>query len=158
MRPLRRLADDHDLFAVVVVLWILTLATVGIVVAFAVTITSETYHFDQMMSDLKRQGNWIVAAAIVVAARVLKPFGNGVAARRDPSSPTTTAVAIPSHYRLEDQMETTEQQPVEPAEPDQPVAPAEPGTDPQPDDPGREPPETPQSEPPGQAGRPERRE
>lgn len=73
MRPFRRLADDRDLFAVVVVVWILLLATLGIATAVVMVATTE-YSFHVMMGDLKRQGNWIVAAAIVAAARVLRPL------------------------------------------------------------------------------------
>jgi hypothetical protein len=72
---LRKLSHDMDLFVVFIVVWIIGLSTVGVIVGFIVTALSGDYTFHQYMNDLERQGNWIVAGAIVLAARVLRPLG-----------------------------------------------------------------------------------
>jgi len=79
-----------DAFTAFVAVWILGLVTVAVVVAFVVTLTSDTYHYGDLMDDLGHLGPWVLAGAGVVAARVLRPLR-----RNGDVVPVSTTEAFP---------------------------------------------------------------
>jgi hypothetical protein len=80
VRWLRGWSEDMDTFAVFIVLWIFVLTTGGVVIGSVVVLVDSQYDFHTFSNDLQNQGYWVIAGALVVAARMLRPLaknGNG---------------------------------------------------------------------------------
>lgn len=68
------MAHHMDVLVIAIVYTALGLTAFVVVVGGIVCVTDDQYPFKQYIADLRQMSNWVLAAAIVVAAKLIAPY------------------------------------------------------------------------------------